>query len=222
MQIVDESKTNFSEIFVYDLLNALKVPTIRNNINEVTDVDLIVADSIQVDVQYSEGFGLYGDLRVDFVSADEPGDSTRPLNNRIQSMDELFSAYEIRHRRKVIKRGKHFLPNYVDFVIILFYNHTLPIHHFNKDIPVLNQTNLHPDHLLFFHSGELLGFINNHLQYYFNKIRRNHKTGLSDQFGSAFIPIPVKDLAQLSSYLYFENFSINDSQLSEINPLFIP
>src|SRR5690625_1859204 len=209
MQIVDPTKTNFSEKFVQDLLNALQVPAVKNNLNKETEVDLIVSQSIQVDVQYSEDFGKYGDLRVDLVSADKPKFNKERIPSQIQSFEQLFKAYEIKFRRQIIKRGKHFLPNYVDYIIVLFYNNTLPGYQLKQNISPLQQIDLHPDHLLIIHSSDLLDFIKKNLQYYFQQIRLNDKSGLSDRFGSAFIPIPVKHLAQLPSYLYFEKFSID-------------
>jgi len=221
VQVVNQSKTTFSERFIHDLFNSLNVPTKLNNVDKLTDVDLLISDLSQADVQYSEDFQRWGDLRVDFISADQPQPFARRSEQPIKTVEQLYEAYEAKHSRKVIKRGKHFLPNYLDDLIVLFYNNKLPIKLYNAHLSPLEQVNLFPDHLLIVHSKDLINYIENNLQKSFAMIRRNNKSDLSDNFGSAFIPISVKELIKETNCLWFENFTLNDPQLQEINNYFL-
>lgn len=220
MRLVNQAKTTFSEVFIHDLFNALNVPTKRNNEDKLTDVDLLISDSLRADVQYSEGFQQWGDLRVDFVSADQPQFIATYNNQPINTIEQLYEAYERKYSRKVIKRGKHFLPNYLDYLIVLFYNHKFSLRSYNENLKPLNETYLFPDHLLIVHSNDLINYIENHLQNSFAMIKRNHKSDLSDNFGSAFIPVSVKKLIQETDCLWYENFTLSNPQLREINQYF--
>lgn len=61
--------TLYTENLSIKILKELGIETTKNNNFKKTDVDLISKENIKIDVQYSQDFEKYKDLRVDFISA---------------------------------------------------------------------------------------------------------------------------------------------------------
>ncbi|WP_169776576.1 hypothetical protein [Campylobacter mucosalis] len=170
------SNTRYSENLAIEILKKLDIVAKPNNLNNITNVDLLAGDkNIRIDVQYSQDFSKYGDFRIDFVSAYSSGHKGTSFHN-----DTIFQNFEATNGFKVDKVGKYFQADYLDAVIILFYN--------NKLIQDYNM----PDSILIINRDDLLCYLNKNIP----NIKTNHKNGLGDKHGSAFIPINIEQLTQ--------------------------
>lgn len=171
-----ETNTEYTEELSVVIFKELGINVKRNNLSNKTAVDLISdKNKIRIDVQYSQNFKLYGDFRLDYVSAYSKGEK-----NKSFSSIELFKEFESRWGYKVDKVGKFFQDDYLDAIIILFYNEKI------------NKNKI--DKILIVNKEELLNYFNNNLNTFLNQIRLNRKESLGDSHGSAFIPINVVDL----------------------------
>ncbi|EES89650.1 hypothetical protein [Helicobacter canadensis] len=180
------NNTQYSEELAIKILGKLHIKAALNNSDDITKVDLLAGDkNIKIDVQYSQNFSKYGDLRVDFVSAYSDGCKGSFFHNNI-----LFQEFEKQHGFKVDKVGKWFQDDYLDAAIILFYNHEL-------------KRNCMPDRILIIRQDVLLESLCNKV----SAAKLNHKKELGDKHGSAFIPINVEQLVQ--NYLCYYG-SISD------------
>ena len=62
------SNTRYSENLAIEILKKLDIVAKPNNLNNITNVDLLAGDkNIRIDVQYSQDFLKYGDLRIDWM-----------------------------------------------------------------------------------------------------------------------------------------------------------
>ncbi|HEC1728208.1 TPA: hypothetical protein R1703_001336 [Campylobacter lari] len=187
-----ESNTKYSEKLAIDILKKLDMEAVSNNHDDITKVDLLVGDkNIKIDVQYSQNFLKYGDLRVDFVSAYSDGCKGNFFHSNI-----LFQEFETQHGFRVDKVGKWFQDDYLDAAIILFYNYEL----------VQNYTM--PDKILIITQDILLKNLHNKI----SDVILNHKKDLGDKHGSAFIPINVEQLVQNCSCYYGSIFDLIDKK----------
>jgi len=177
------TKTNYTEDLSVDIFQKLNIKVVRNNQgNNTTAVDLVSENGIKIDVQYSQNFARYGDLRLDFVSA-------YSHNGQIglgYSKEELFNLFEIKYGYKVNKKGKYFQDDYLDAVIILFYDKELIIE--KADIFY------EPNTILIMTKKELMNYLHTFKEICLQATKLNIKTGLGDTHGSAFIPINVNHL----------------------------
>ncbi|BEG57369.1 hypothetical protein NHP21005_10570 [Helicobacter sp. NHP21005] len=65
-----ESDALYTENLGVKILEKLGIVAIKNNTKDIHAVDLITEiNHIRIDVQYSQDFKRWGDLRLDFVSA---------------------------------------------------------------------------------------------------------------------------------------------------------
>lgn len=191
-----ETKTNYTEELSVLILNELGINVKRNNLQNKTAVDLILENKIRMDVQYSQDFKKWGDLRIDFISAYLSKDNKNVSNldslNLKKEIKSLFEKFQKDYDKKVVKVGKYFQDNYLDAVIILFYNEKLDI---NKP----KEENL-PNKILIINKDNLLNYIVNNIDKL--NIKLNDKNGLGDKHGSAFIPVNVKSLVKDTKCFY--------------------
>ncbi len=64
-----ENAANFTENLAVKILNEWGIECKRNNVTDITAVDIITTTGLKIDVQYSADFSAYGDFRLDIVSA---------------------------------------------------------------------------------------------------------------------------------------------------------
>lgn len=181
----EASNTQFVEKLAVDLLNRAGIGAVRNNLEDVSAVDVKTADGIKIDVQYSKQFARYGDYRLDIVSAFLPREVSVDWHYVYQPALKFFANFQQKYRCRIAKYGKLFQPDYLDALMILFYHDEL------------NRAGL-PDHLLIINKSDVLAYLNAHQEACFQRIILNNKFGLDDRHGSAFIPINVEELVAFS------------------------
>ncbi|EGV10138.1 hypothetical protein HMPREF9127_0247 [Parvimonas sp. oral taxon 393 str. F0440] len=103
LQELTENCVNF-------IFNSMHFDSKRNNLKDIKAVDLIV-NGKKVDVQFSQNFGNYGDIRIDVISAGHYGDNWELNQN------DFLSRLEFIHKIRISKVGKYFL---MDMQIMLF------------------------------------------------------------------------------------------------------
>ncbi len=163
----------------------------QNNIENITAVDLRLGkNNIKVDVQYSQDFAKWGDLRLDFVSAYSLG-----IKNISYSNIPMFQKFESTYGYRVDKVGKYFQDNYLDAIIILFYNNKLYIDN-NTDIAYM------PDNILIISKEQLISYLHDNIDECLKKLKLNNKSSLGDIHGSAFLPINVSMLVSKTQCYY--------------------
>ena len=181
-----EQLTEYTEKLAIDIFKKLGITAISNNRSNITNVDLLVgANNTKVDVQFSQDFAKWGDLRLDFVSAYSKG-----IKGQSYSTDNLFKKFESENGLKVDKVGKFFQKDYLDAVIVLFYDQKLV------------QNNNAPDNILIISKKYLLDYFDENIQNIIKDVKLNHKEILGDLHGSAFIPIKISDLIQKAPCYY--------------------
>ena len=197
------SKTSYTENLGIKILKEFGIIAIKNNTTDTTAVDLITnINSKKIDVQFSQNFAQWGDLRLDFVSAYSKGQ----LGIGYSDIN-IFKKFEEQNGLKVDKVGKYFQANYLDAVIILFYNKTLEINNTSIDY--------NPDKVLSITKEELLTYLNNNIDECLKNTKLNNKNGLGDLHGSAFLPIKVSKLIE-SVTCYFDTIENLKSKSEEI------
>ena len=173
------TKTSYTEDLSVKILKQLGISAKRNNTTNIIAVDLVTdINNIKIDVQYSQDFTTWGDLRLDFVSAYSNG-----LLGKEYSNIHIFKKFESKNGLKVDKVGKYFQADYLDAVIVLFYNNKLEIDDATKDY--------NPDKVLLATKEKLLKYIDENLDECIKNTKLNDKSKLGDIHGSAFIPIKV-------------------------------
>ncbi len=87
------------------IFNSMHFDSKRNNLKDIKAVDLIV-NGKKVDVQFSQNFGNYGDIRIDVISAGYYGDNWELNQN------DFLSKLEFIHKIRISKVGKYFLDGF--------------------------------------------------------------------------------------------------------------
>lgn len=210
-----ESSTSFIEKKASeDLSRILGEKVLQNNLKNITDIDLKTENDVTIDVQYSNNFAKYGDVRVDVVSAYIQNNqecqkrTTHEGNNKVVSKkEELINTVAERLKgMKILKFGKVLDDNSPDILCYYFYDEKLKE---MKD----------PDKILITSSDSLVSYICNQSK---NKIdiKINNKQGLNDKHGSAFIPVNCKDLAENIDDAVFCDYKDLDKNKEKINKLY--
>ncbi|MBR8462399.1 hypothetical protein KDE12_05970 [Campylobacter sp. faydin G-105] len=168
--------TTYTERLSVDILKQLGVNAVQNNLQNITAADLLTSTGVKIDVQYSQNFKQYGDFRLDFISA-----YNETFMQNFKS-HQFFTWAENHFNIKINKVGKFFQENYLDAVIVLFYNYELI------------QDDKMPDFVLIVRKDELLKYLDNTFDTLKGNIKLNNKSYVGDTHGSAFIPIKAKDL----------------------------
>lgn len=185
-------ETNYIEEMSVDIFRQLGINANRNNLKDKTAVDLIVLDNFRVDVQYSQDFLKWGDLRLDFVSA-----YSKKNEKKLSHKNEIFNKFETKYGYKIDKIGKYFQENYLDAVIILFYNDKLNIN---------NEKKHYPDKVMIIKKDDILNYLDKNTDKCFSKLKLNNKDGLGDIHGSAFLPINAEDVKKETN-CFFDTIS---------------
>ncbi|SIO31958.1 hypothetical protein SAMN05878443_2365 [Carnobacterium alterfunditum] len=213
----NDNKNKVTELMAIHLLNNLNIAVEKNNQIDYSSVDLLVKDDIKIDVQYSESLSSYGDLRVDFISAYKFIDGIS-INHKDQL--DIFSEFEKINNVKIAKKGKHFIPDYLDYLIVFFYNNKLNISEFDENKSTLIQDKIVPDYTLVIKSDDLKNHILSNHAYYSNKIIKNTKNKLPDQHGSAFIPVKLELLRESNIGFIYEKLDVDEIQIKDYLNLF--
>ena len=175
-----------------------------NNTIDTSAVDILV-DGIKIDVQYSNNYLKYGDFRIDLISAFNFWQSSNNKDNSIFSRD-IFEIFESKKNAHIHKKGKYFEnPDYLDFVIVFFYNNRLLVEKTPKIVDLNNlDIELIPDYTLIVRSITLIDFVRNNGEHLFDDIRVNDKRkhNIKDKHESAFIPVSVQKIKN--------NFTVKD------------
>ena len=179
-----KAQTDLAECLSVCILQDLGINAQRNNPTNITNVDILIDNQVKIDVQYLNDFALYGDLRENSVSyaIDVVLGKSFYSNQHIpKSFEYKFKEFESNNGFKINKVGKHFQPDYLDAVIILFYDGTLNLKQ-------------NPDKIMIIKNDELLNYLNKNIEQCFKNLKINSKKNLGDTHGSAFLPIKVTDL----------------------------
>lgn len=159
-----KAQTDLAECLSVCILQDLGINAQRNNLTNITNVDILVDNQVKIDVQYSNNFALYGDLRVDFVSAYSKG-----LKGIGSSNIDIFKEFEKFYGLKVDKVGKYFQQDYLDAVMVLFYDYKFQ----------QNQ----PDKMMIIGKQELLNYLSENIEKCFKNLKLNNKKDLGDTHG---------------------------------------
>lgn len=179
MNTYETAAVKDTEKLALKLLKEIGISCSASNTYAITDVDITTDTNKKIDVQYSNNFAKYGDFRVDIVSAFVYERTTEGQTNH---NNEILNKFEEANRCTVEKAGKIFQPNYVDFLIVFFYDDM-----YQKDTI---------ENILIIKVSELHNYINQNAEDLFRQIKINDKRryNLPDRHGSAFLPIKVCDL----------------------------
>lgn len=180
------------------IFNSMHFDSKRNNLKDIKAVDLIV-NGKKVDVQFSQNFGNYGDIRIDVISAGYYGDNWELNQN------EFLSRLEFIHKIRISKVGKYFLDGYADYVVYLIYN--------GKIICTSEGKLPKPDGLLLLSVNEVVDYINCNIDRFVGKVKINDKknNGISESHLSAFLPLSLEEIRS-----NFNDFSYNEFENSWI------
>ncbi len=187
-----------TENFVNSIFDSMNFDSKRNNLKDIKAVDLIV-NGKKVDVQFSQNFGNYGDIRIDVISAGYYGDNWELNQN------EFLSRLEFIHKIRISKVGKYFLDGYADYVVYLIYN--------GKIICTSEGKLSKPDGLLLLSVNEVVDYINCNIDRFVGKVKINDKknNGISESHLSAFLPLSLEEIRS-----NFNDFSYNEFENSLI------
>ncbi|WP_439290988.1 hypothetical protein [Lonepinella koalarum] len=193
-----DKKVEFTEKLAYRILLDCGISCYRNNLIDKTAVDIQTQQGIKIDVQYSQNFAKYGDFRLDIISAFFPRiEKNTYIKYQYDPTLHLHQNFEQKYHCEVKKKGKIYINNYLDALIILFFNSKLDILQFNM-----------PDHVLIVKKSDLAEFIRHNIIDIFNSIKINNKPDLDDKHGSAFIPIKVNTLiGYLGARCFYNTYS---------------
>ena len=193
MSLYDE-KLLYTESLALKILNFCNVKSFKNNETDVLSVDIITEGNIKIDVQYSQNFSLYGDIRLDLVSCFSNGFNGTSRFLEFLKLEEYFNL-------SVVKPGKLFSEGYLDYLMILVYNKSFSIE-------------MRPDKVIFLKRSNLLHFLR--APSVIKKAKINNKSNLSDFYGSIFLPVPLNVLIDAGGFeLTRENFLSNPNILKE-------
>lgn len=183
-----------SEELALKFLKACGVQCHRNNIEDKLAVDIHTEDNIKIDVQYSNNYEKYGDFRLDIISVYTPKNVRPNANYRYNPNKNLICNFKEKYNCDIIKNGKFFQKDYLDYFIILFYKQKY-----------INQV---PDFILLISKKDLIDYCKPRVPYLFSQIKTNNKQtefndiGLKDEHGSAFIPLSVIDLCTNTNCIF--------------------
>lgn len=187
MNTYETKQIKDSEITAYNILNSLGIKCSLNNTTNKNDVDIVTDNNKKIDVQYSENFSKYYDYRLDIVSAFKPKDINKYTEYTYNNELSFFENFENKYKCKVIKKGKLFQKDYVDYLIILFYNKFY--------------NNRTPDSILIFNKNNLFNYMQENKELLFNQLKINDKNkhNLHDIHGSAFIPLKAEFVKNITN-----------------------
>lgn len=162
--------------------------------------DILLTDGRRIDAQYSTNFAIFRDLRTDFVSALAPVAPVKDENFIYDPKKDILENFCAKFQCSVEKKGKIFFPEGHVFFCTAFYEYDFAPVNPNYFLAVKSSA-LH-DYV--FRNPELL-----------EKVRITDKSGLSDDYGSAFLPIDVVSLISETG-CFFERFPFkNDGKLKK-------
>lgn len=158
--------------------------------------DILLSDGRRIDAQYSTNFASFMDLRVDFISALSP---VNPVANEGFSPDpekDMLENFRMKYPCSIERKGKIFFPQGHVFFCTAFYD---------CDFAPVN-----PNALLVVKSDILHDYVFGNLSL-LEKMKITDKSGLSDDYGSAFLPLDVASLVS-STGCFFERFPFRNGE----------
>ena len=185
-----------SENLALAFLKACGVTCDKNNIKDKLEVDILTEDNVKIDVQYSNNYEKYGDFRLDIVSVYTPKNARPNASYKYNPNKNLISNFKEKYNCNILKNGKFFQKDYLDYFIILFYNQKY------------KEKEQIPDFILLISKEDLVSYCKPRASDLFSKIRINNKQigfndiGLKDEHGSAFIPLNVNDLCHNTNCIF--------------------
>lgn len=177
-----------TEQIAVDALVRCGVDCFRNNIEDKLAVDICTKQGIRIDVQFSNNFAKYGDFKLDIISIFKPKNIEPNVEYEYNPNTNIIRNFEKKHNCVVHKLGKAIQPNYLDYLFVLFYNEEY------------TTANPKPDFLLLISRQDLINFCKPRVERLLprliisNKQQEVNNVGLDDEYGSAFLPLNVKDL----------------------------
>ncbi len=195
---------NATENFTKDLLCKCGINTERNNLINKTAVDLI-ANNKKTDVQFSQNFRRYGDIRIDVISAGFIS-KTSILDTEYNFLNDIQRSKQI----KIQKPGKYFQKGYAKYIFYLLYDDKI-------SLDVSKKLQKLPEGLLVLNVDEILEYIEKNNANFINRVIINdkRKNGIYENHISAFLPLSLKKelLNNLSTYSFYKLNTDNNYEL---------
>jgi hypothetical protein len=171
-----------------------------NNLENKTAVDMIV-NSKRVDIQYSQNFEKYGDIRIDLISAYKSKLDRFSLRNKLKKEKNIWKSPDI----EILKKGKFFQNDYLDSVVMWIYNKEV-------SLKSTNTCNL----FIVINKEKLITLLKNNPDLAYNNINLNDKIKNGDNFGSAFISLKLALLEEKGVATKFNFHNIDTKKLQKI------
>lgn len=167
-----------------------------------------------VDFQYSADFVLYGDIRIDIVSAYDPSslklslkDIKDALLTSISQSNQLSVQnlqYMIQNIVNVNKFGKLFDENLNSIIFFIF----------NKKDNEIKKDDI-PDIIAIIPRKTIIKFIKKFPELFAKNIKFNHKNNVGDSHGSAFIAIPLSALYAIEPFFVIYTQELKNTLLTK-------
>ncbi len=191
------------------MLKFLNIDARRNNLDDKKDVDLILnvaGIDYTADVQFSQNFEKYKDVRFDLISMAKSEFSISEIENHLKKSTTGLLFDELKQIMNIIKVGKIYHKKRPDFLIYWFFNNEM-----------LRPETQQPDYILILNTESLVNYLNDYWRYHLNefKINKKKRNGLEDDFISAFMAMP---LDRLISYDRIKSTLLNGNG-EKINPV---
>lgn len=174
----------------------------------------IERDYFYVDFQYSADFVLYGDIRIDIVSAYDANSielSMQEIKNTLQTsisqVDQLTTQNLktiIQQIAKVNKFGKLFDERLNSIIFFIF----------NKKDKEIKKDDI-PDIIAIIPRNTITKCIKKYPQLFVRNIKFNHKAELGDSHGSAFIAIPLSVLYAVEPFFMIYTQDLKNTLLTK-------
>jgi len=181
-----QNRTNFTEDLAVNFLNSHGVQAQRNNTSDITEVDLVTPNK-KIDVQFTQNFAKYNSFIMDFASAFFYKKAEK------QHSEPMLNEFQDKHQAWIKKPGKYFLDDYLDSVVIFFYNTTIKL----SNPPTKDCL---PQHVLIITKDDLMEYFYKFVTVH--DVRINNKFDLNDKWESAFVNINIKHLDKNTNCLF--------------------
>lgn len=192
----NDYETEEIEKLAISILIHCGIECFQNNVTDHSDVDICTKNGIKIDVQYSNDFAKFGDLRLDTISSYTPKQAVPNPKYIYDHNKNIIRNFQEKYSCQVDKSGKVFQKDYVDFLLVLFYN---------KEYTIQNKN---PDYVLLISKNDIVNYCKPRVEFLFNHIITNNKkagtnkVGSNDKHGSAFIPLDINDLLKNTNCIF--------------------
>ncbi len=173
------------------VLNDLGIKAKINNIKNISDPDYILDSGRFIDFQFSNNLNIYGDMRIDTISAYEHNGRKRVqrqigIRQAAQNRPGVSMFPFLEQFLNIKKRGKYFENKDILAVLYFFYET-------NFTIGRLLQK---PDKIVLIAALSIKRYIKHNWRDLIKggALKLNDKSKLGDNFGSAFICLPLETI----------------------------